>query len=88
MPQAKTPKGSRPPSREARVPYIEVSNNHPSKKKKRNHRELSRREEVLREIRRTEEPPSGKGKEAESTPDAFHLKRDDDYSKMLQHLRH
>ena len=88
MPQAETPKGNRPPSREARVPHAEVPNEHPSKKKKCNHRELSRHEEVPREIPRAEEPPSGKGKEAESTPDAFHPRREDDYSKMLQHLRH
>ena len=70
------------------MPYVEVSNDCPSKKKKHNHRELSRYEEVPREIPRAEEPPSCKGKEAESTLDAFHPRREDDYNKMLQHLRH
>ena len=33
MPRAKTLKGSHPPSKEARVPHVEVPNNRPSKKK-------------------------------------------------------
>ena len=37
-----------------------------------------------REIPRAEEPPSGKGKKAKSTLDAFHPRKEE----MLQHLRH
>ena len=87
-PQAKIPNGSHPTSREAGVPHVKVPNDRPSKKKKCNHRELSRHEEVSREIPRVEEPPTGKGKEAENTLDAFHPRREDDYSKILQYLRH
>ena len=61
--------------------HVEASNDHPSKKKKRNHREGPK------EIPRVEEPSSSKGKEDENVPEALHLRIEDDYNRMLQHFR-
>ena len=54
--QAEIPEESQQSSKETRMSQVEVSNNRPSKKKKRSHREGPK------EIPRAEEPPSSKGK--------------------------
>ena len=42
----------------------------------------------MKKILRAEEPSSSKGRENENVPEALHPRIEDDYNKMLQHLRH
>ena len=76
-----------PPTKEVGVPPTETPNECSPKKKKRNHKEASKRGEGLKEVPRAKEHPSDKGNEDENVPKTFNPRREEDYCKMLQHFR-
>lgn len=87
MPPAEASRKSHPPSKERRVSQAKVPTDRSSKKKC-NHKELPRCEGVPEGTLRVENAPSSKGKEVECVSDAFELKREENYNKMLQHFRY